>query len=66
MSGIEQNVLIAGRYRLIAQAGAGARDVVWQAHDERLHHLSAITVYDVARHEDRPCLIREYVPSRIL
>lgn len=29
----------------------------------RLHHSNAITVYDVAEHDGRPCLIMEFVPS---
>ncbi len=32
----------------------------------RLHHPSAITVYDVVEHEGYPCLIMEYLPSRSL
>ncbi len=29
----------------------------------RLHHPNAVSVYDVAEHDGRPCLIMEYVPS---
>jgi eukaryotic-like serine/threonine-protein kinase len=29
----------------------------------RLHHPNAVSVYDVAEHEGRPCLIMEFVPS---
>ncbi len=32
----------------------------------RLHHPHAIAVYDVVEHEDQPCLIMEYLPSRSL
>lgn len=29
----------------------------------RLHHPNAVSVYDVAEHDGRPCLIMEFVPS---
>lgn len=32
----------------------------------RLHHASAVAVYDVAEHEGAPYLVMEYVPSRSL
>lgn len=32
----------------------------------RLHHPNAIVIYDVAEHEDAPCLVMEYLPSRSL
>lgn len=32
----------------------------------RLQHPNAVTVYDVAEHDDQPWLIMEYVPSRSL
>jgi eukaryotic-like serine/threonine-protein kinase len=32
----------------------------------RLHHPHAISVYDVAEHDGRPCLIMEYLPSESL
>ncbi|HEY2763688.1 MAG TPA: serine/threonine-protein kinase [Pseudonocardiaceae bacterium] len=32
----------------------------------RLHHPHAITVYDVVEHEDKPCLIMEYLHSESL
>ncbi|MGH3913435.1 MAG: serine/threonine-protein kinase [Pseudonocardiaceae bacterium] len=32
----------------------------------RLHHPHAITVYDVAEHEGKPCLIMEYLPAESL
>jgi hypothetical protein len=32
----------------------------------RLHHPNAITVYDVAEHNGRPCLIMEFLPSTSL
>lgn len=32
----------------------------------RLHHVNAVTVFDVIEHDDRPWLIMEFVPSRSL
>jgi eukaryotic-like serine/threonine-protein kinase len=32
----------------------------------RLHHPNVISVYDVVEHEDRPCLIMEFLASRSL
>ncbi|HEX5117732.1 MAG TPA: serine/threonine-protein kinase [Pseudonocardiaceae bacterium] len=32
----------------------------------RLQHQNAITVYDVAEHDGRPCLVMQYVPSQSL
>ncbi|HEY1574248.1 MAG TPA: serine/threonine-protein kinase [Pseudonocardiaceae bacterium] len=32
----------------------------------RLQHPNAITVYDVAEHDGRPCLVMQYVPSQSL
>ncbi|WP_157970449.1 serine/threonine-protein kinase [Nakamurella deserti] len=32
----------------------------------RLHHPHVVTLYDVVQHDDCPCLIMQYVPSRSL
>ncbi|MBF6454712.1 serine/threonine-protein kinase [Nocardia cyriacigeorgica] len=40
--GVQACQLIAGRYRLIEQAGAGGQAVVWRAHDEELDREVAI------------------------
>ena len=50
-----------------AQAEEATRRAMREARlAARLHHPCAITVYDVAEHADRPCLIMEYVPAQSL
>ncbi|HEU0127883.1 MAG TPA: serine/threonine-protein kinase, partial [Pseudonocardiaceae bacterium] len=39
---INEDTLLAGRYRLVSRIGAGATGVVWKANDERLRRIVAV------------------------
>jgi serine/threonine protein kinase len=61
--------LIAGRYRLLGEAGRGGMGVVWQARDERLDRLVAVKELFVddgpAEHADRRGVREGRVAARV-